>query len=162
MRFEYKCTVCRREKTYTGIGYANYSFTKSKRKYEQKIPDDVYDDKFLTDGGKTFRIIQEEIFKINHYINYLESLKQKLCELFGHDAKNDYYEHFKCECCGQYMSYKEYIDAHYNAKYRGIVDFYYDDPEKDYITFADEILDFSLPTFEDYLKDLELSEKDNP
>ncbi len=160
LRNSYKCAVCGRTCIYTEKGYS-YS---PGQKYEQKIPDDIYDDKSLTVNGKTFRMLQEEISKITQYIHYLDSLYLKLCELFGHDAVmiSDR-EDFKCRCCGKTMTYREYIDTYHQAKYRGIVNFYYDDyPEKGYILSSEGELDLSLPTFEDYQKSLATqTEKDN-
>lgn len=149
----HKCTVCGGviRRTETVWGYY------SEQKYVQKFPDDIYDDKSITtEDGKTFRMVQEEISKMNEYINYLESLKLKLCELFGHDATMiNYVEDFKCNCCGKIMGYQEYINSHHKAKYRGIVDFYYRTlPENDYIISSVGELDLSLPTFSSYQKTL--------
>lgn len=157
VRAVYKCAVCGRVWRYNGTGYGHYSV----QAYEQKIPEDIYDDKSLTEDGKTFRMVQEEISKITQYINYLNSLYLKLCELFGHDAEIiDGRENFKCKCCGKTISYREYVDTYHKAKYRGIVDFYYDNyPDKGYITSSAGKLDLSLPTFENYQKTIELKQK---
>ena len=131
------------------------------KKYERIIPDELYDDETLTTDGKSFRILQEEILKLTQYINYLYSLKLKLCELFGHDAGMiDDLENFTCKCCGKTIRYQEYIETYHRAKYRGIVDFYYGTyPEMDYIISSNEELDLSLPTFENYQKTLKLEKK---
>ena len=162
----YKCAICGRTRNCTGKGYSSYT----KNKYERIIPDDLYDDETLTTDGKSFRILQEEISKLTQYINYLYSLKLKLCELFGHDAGMiDDFENFTCKCCGKTIRYQEYIETYHRAKYRGIVNFYYDTyPEMDYIISSTEELDLSLPTFESYQKSLELEpekvqeQKDKP
>ena len=152
----YKCTVCGRVRFCKYDGHICNSFGTISLKYEQIIPDDVYDDESLTDYGKSFRMIKEEIFGKKYYIGHFALLKQKLCELFEHDVEAIDDQFFKCKCCGKtYITHKEYIDAHFGAKYRGIIDFRYEDPDKNYITSPDEELVLVLPTFEDYLKDLD-------
>lgn len=157
----YKCTVCGRKSSSRGTR-CNFSTV---QKYEQKIPDDIYDDTSLTKNGKTFRMVQEEISKTAQYINYLKSLYSKLCELFGHDILIQRYNRYttvKCKCCGIDMFFEDYIDScsKVKVKYRGIVDSRVDYRDKGYIIPADGELVLSLPTFEDYLKTKELEEQE--
>ena len=164
----YKCAVCGRTRNCNAI---DYGFQKC-QKYEKIIPDDIYDGKFLSSDGKSYRVLQEDFLKLTQYINYLHLLKSKLCELFGHDATMiNEFEDFKCKCCGKIMSHREYINSHHKAKYKGIVKYCYSYlSESVYIiSFIGED-DLSLPTFENYQNSLELDqnqtvgqeEKDKP
>ena len=79
----------------------------------------------------------QRIFEIREqYKNLADKLNEnskgfeEICSIFGHDAEITSHDHedFKCKCCGKEMGYREYINAHHAAKYRGgIVTFYYND-----------------------------------
>ncbi len=155
--YTYKCTICGRETSFTTTGYDR----RDSEKYCAYIPEDVYDNETLTTDGKTLRIIEQEILKLKEYLNYLDYLKDKMCELFGHDAIIiDYEENFKCQCCGRTLGYQEYIDAHYKAKYLGIVPFYYNDNiNGSYITRGEKESYIPLPTFEVYQRTLKKKEE---
>lgn len=146
-----KCTVCGSVTRNTGETYG----VPNVKQYKQIIPSEIYDDTTLNKDGKTLRLIEEEINKIKEEINYLNMLKIKICELFGHDAEPDCYEHFVCKCCNRIMFYQEYINTYHNAKYRGIVPFHYAIyPEKDYIISSKGDLTLSLPTYKSYQRTL--------
>ena len=147
----YKCAVCGRKTGHTSETYGVPSI----KQYKQIIPSEIYDDTSLNKDGKTLRVIEEEIQKVQEYINYLEMLKIKMCELFGHDAKPYYNEEFVCNCCNRIVSYREYINTYHNAKYRGIVPFYYSIyPEMNYIISSEGKLTLSLPTYKSYQRTL--------
>ena len=141
--FRYRCTTCGMEKTREGSVYRSPDVYY----YQEIIPSNIAD--VITN-------IDCEISIIRGYIYYLSHFNEMLCELFGHDAdmiSDD--EDFKCRCCGAEMSYQGYINAHYDAKYKGVVDYYYDEFGKEHDTDIEEsdipsIL--SLSTFESYLK----------
>ena len=123
----YKCTVC---------GHCHYSegstfSTPSRGYYERKIPIDLYDDKDLQIDGRTYRMTQEEISRLEDYIVYRQKLKKKICELAGHTMTRKSY--YKCICCGKTMSFDEYRD------------YLKDNP----ITLTRDTF-ASLPTFEEY------------
>ncbi len=158
IKWSYKCAVCGGTRNYTGKGYGN----SSNHKYEKIIPDDIYDDETLAKNGKTFRMMQEEFLKLKQYLDYIYSLKLKLCELFGHDAiRTSDLEHFKCKCCGQRISSQEYIETYHRAKYRGIVSFYYGSCQSDldWIMSPNVELDLLLLTFENHQMSLELEQR---
>lgn len=74
--------------------------------------------------------IPEQFNSLSDKINEINKALEELCSLFGHDADITSYdrENFKCKCCGKKMGYREYINAHYAAKYRGgIIPFHYED-----------------------------------
>lgn len=147
----YKCAVCGRKTGHTGETYGILNV----KQYKQIIPSEIYDDTSLNKDGKTLRVIEEKINKIKEYINYLDMLKIKMCELFGHDAKPYFDEQFVCNCCNRIVSYREYINTYHNAKYRGIVPFYYSIyPEMDYIISSEGKLTLSLPTYKSYQRTL--------
>ena len=141
--FRYRCTTCGMEKTRESSVFR----TPDVYLYQEIIPSDIAD---------VIAEIQKEILIIRGYVYYLSHFNEKLCELFGHDAdiiSDD--EDFKCHCCGKEMSYQAYINAHYDAKYKGVVDYRYDDFGREYNILIEEsdlppIL--SLTTFESYLK----------
>lgn len=153
----YTCTICGHTYTYNGKGFG-YPFTEE---CKQEIPQEVYDDESLSDDGKTYRMVKEEIGELKIYMDYLCLLKQKLCELFGHDATVDSHENFTCKCCGKYMRYSEYIDTYHAAKYKGVVDFYYNDyiGAGYYMLSPGEKLDLSLPTYESCKKSIKTKQK---
>ena len=80
----------------------------------------------------------EEFVKINQQINDINSQLleiskelEEICKLFGHDAEciEKWDETFRCKCCGKVMGYREYINAHFDAEYKGgIAPYYYEDP----------------------------------
>lgn len=150
----YKCTTCGTIKSFTTVG-----FRVCPEKYHQTIPKEAIDDITLSKNGKTLRMIEQEIPKLREYIDYLGYLKEKMCELFGHDATIIDYdrETFKCKCCGKTMSHREYIDTYYNAIYKGVVPFYYDDSIS-YITHEEGETDITLPTLEAYQRTLKKKE----
>ena len=104
--------------------------------------------------------IDEEIQKIKNYIKYLYELKEHICKLFGHDAKKiDCEENFKCKCCDRTLTYQEYINAHYNAIFIGVVPFYYEDSclynKIDEFFLSSKAKTKSkilLPSYEDFMK----------
>lgn len=146
-RNEYRCTVCGRKDVFRGSTYVQSQI----KKYVQVIPDDIYEDTTLNKNGKSLKAIEEEIQKLKEYIDYLESLKASLCNLFGHDAEPYMNETFVCKCCNRTLSYREYIDTYHAAKYRGIVPYYYDTyPEEDYIISSRSHLSSSLPSYKTY------------
>ena len=145
-RHIYKCSVCGEIYHLSGksAGYARI------HEYKQVIPEDAYDDESLSDNGRTYRMIKEEIDELKIYMDYLILLKGKICELFGHEATADAHEYFTCKCCGKLLRHDEYINDYYNARYRGVVDYYYDSyPGKNYYVISQNgELDFSLSTYE--------------
>lgn len=156
-----KCTTCGTVYTYDGTGYPSFDGCgrrgSKKPSYEQKIPDELYDDTTLREDGKTYRALLKEIEKLEQYISYLQSLYGKICELFGHDAEivNFHYQTFKCKCCKKSLSKEEYISAHYQAKYRNAVPFYYRDDSKFKLSLEKgEKLVPALPTYKVYQKSL--------
>ena len=81
---------------------------------------------------KTAQSILKHLEKSNNINNKLaENRKsfEEICTLFGHDADIICCDTFgACKCCGKRFDYREYINAHYRAKYRGgIVPFHYFD-----------------------------------
>lgn len=153
----YKCTICGHVHTFSGNSFG-YPFTEE---YCQEIPQEVYDDESISCEGKTFRMIKKEIDELKIYMDYLYLLKQKLCELFGHDATADSHENFTCKCCGKHMSYAKYIDTYHAAKYKGVVDFYYAEYNGAgyYMLSPGEELELSLPTFESCKESIKSKQK---
>ena len=155
-----KCTVCGRQKMERHTGFSGYYVVQN---YERKIPHEIYDDTTLLESGRTIKIIESEISELENYINYLLSLKERLCELFGHDARILGNEYFKCKCCEKEMGYQDYINAHYRAKYSGIIPFHYSDPYSIYnlVQEPNNINEehLNLPTYEEYQKKLVLKKE---
>lgn len=72
--------------------------------------------------------IREQFKNLTEKLNENSRDFEEICSLFGHDAEATGNEVYKCKCCGKEMGYREYINAHYAAKYKGgIVPFYYQD-----------------------------------
>ena len=166
MVLTYKCKVCGKMEKEIHKGYG-YSI--NNKNYEKEIPYEIYDDVSLSETGKSIREIEKEIEELENNINYLIFLKERICELFGHEAKrigtdavgNDI---FKCNCCEKEMVYRDYINAHYNAKYRDIIPYYYTNSKETPIYIMKEPKntqkeDLYLPTYEDYQKKLVLKKE---
>ncbi len=144
----YKCAICGRPKSITSKGYGSSSV----KRYVKTLPEEIYDDNTLTTDGKTLRMVLEKISKLEEYIDYLESLKPKLCELLGHDYVEEHDSHFtyyECKCCGKYVDYIVKTDDA--------------DIWNNYLLALSEKSDLSLPTFESYQKTLTMGKikKDN-
>ena len=158
IRKKYRCIVCGR--SYIDIvGLSELSYSNDKSHYIQKIPEEVYDDESLAIDGKTYRTIEEEKFKLEKYNDYLQFLKRKMCELFGHynsEARmiDTNYSH-KCECCGKLCTNEALLSQDY-AKYKGVFDPY----AIKYGLSVDGDLILDLPSYEEYLEITE-SKKDN-
>ena len=117
---------------------------------------------YLSKNGKSIKEIHNQILQITTYIEYLYFLREKLCELFGHDAEiiDLGHEHFECKCCGKYIGYSEYSESHYHSKILNIIGYYYGSiPNQGYTLSSLEELGLLLPTFESYQKSLELEQK---
>lgn len=141
--------MCGRKHIFRGSTYVQSQI----KKYIPVIPNEIYEDTTLNKSGKSLKIIIEEIQKLKEYIDYLESLKESLCNLFGHDAEPYMNERFICKCCNRTLSYREYIDTYHAAKYRGIIPYYYSTyPEEDYIISTRSNLSSSLPSYKNYQK----------
>lgn len=151
---KYQCTVCGRKKGFSGTTYVQPQL----KKYKQTIPTEIYEDVSLIQNGKNLKEIEEEIKRIEEQIQYLDYLKRYLCKLFGHDVEkmNGFFDDtFMCKCCNRVLSYQEYINTYHDAKYRGIVPFYYSTyPEKDYVISSKGDLTLSLPTYKSYQRTL--------
>lgn len=164
MKSVYKCKVCGNEETefHTGYGY-NVPFVDFKR----EIPYEIYDDKSLSSSGKNIRDIEKEIEELEIYIDYLMSLKTRICELFGHDVErisSGLSETFKCNCCGKEMGYQTYITAYHKSKYKDIIPYYYRDSKEIPTTIINRPKQmtekhFNLPSYEDYHKKMVLKRK---
>ena len=148
-----KCSVCGRKEKYDFWPHPET------QDYKQIIPDDVYDDVTLNENGRTYRIVIEEINKLEEYGYYLLFLRDELCRLFGHDGELINYGSYSpdyqgfCKCCGELMPMGDYIYSRKNAMYK-IFD--YDDA---YLLSSDDNYEFSLPTFESYQESLALEQK---
>lgn len=92
----YKCSVCGHDSFSEG---ATYEFPHIEYK-NQEFPKSAYDDKNLQIDGRTYRMVLEEISRLEN------NLKKKICELAGHRMKRSSY--YKCTCCGKIMSFDEY------------------------------------------------------
>lgn len=82
--------------------------------------------------AEAFLDINQKIEEIKNQLSEIVQALEEICMLFGHDAECVDWENetFKCKCCGKKMGYKEYIDAHFDAKYKGgIIPYYYHDPK---------------------------------
>ena len=99
-------------------------------------------------------MIQNEIDTLVQYIDYIRSLKGKLCEMFGHDCvlvksgSGCVIDLVECKCCGRTMPYDTYVESHKSAKYR-IMDNCrrYNLPGNDYLVTSSKDLVLSLPEF---------------
>ena len=142
----YKCSVCGNTCDFSVYRHRRTS------EYKQDVPQEAYDDESISVNGKTYRMLKEEIDELKTYIGYLGLLKEKMCELFGHDVTPEQYKSFKCKCCGKYMEYDEYVLSYNDVRYKGVVDFYCGEyPCKAYyVTGLCDNLDLSLPTYESY------------
>ena len=155
---EYRCTICGRIVRKMGLGYTPIS-PKQYKPYKQKIPNEVFDDESIAVDGKTFRAVKEEMQTLDEYINYLNSLKSRICELFGHVVKSIIFNgDYQCLCCGKLLSSKRYIDSNHNAKYRGVVnESYFCSPSSSYDISSDNFMFLPIPSFENYKMSLEKS-----
>ena len=157
--YKFKCSVCKNVKISSGKNHGHYL----PKKYKQEIPQEIYDDEAYAIDGKTFRTLKEEIDELKTYIDYLDFLKIKLCELFGHDSTEmNSIRYYDCKCCGKSISESDYIISHRNAKYKGVVvnirgEGYYGIGQ--YIISPIEELTTSLPTFESYKEMLNSEQK---
>lgn len=151
-RNTYKCVICGRERSYTSKTFSRGWMPKG---YSREIPQDLYDDTTLREDGKSLNMLMREYEELEEYIEYLESLLEYLCAIFGHDAimTDAFNEKFKCNCCGKSMGYQQYINNHHQAIYRGVVPFHYITlPEGDYVIPSRTKLTLSLPTYAKYQK----------
>lgn len=115
-------------------------------------------------SSKTIKMLKNDCLNIRNYINYLLSLKERMCELFGHDvvpSDRAIYgdDCFKCICCGKNLESYEYIRDYQNAKYKNIIPYYYSRNEEiptyivnDPKNTCEE--NMYLPTYEEYQKNL--------
>jgi hypothetical protein len=148
-----KCSVCGRKEKYDFWPHPET------QDYKQIIPDDVYDDVTLNENGRTYRIVIEEINKLEEYGYYLGFLRNELCRLFGHDGEMINYGGYSpdyqgyCKCCGKLMPMCDYTYSRKNAMYR-----IFDDDDA-YLLSSDDKYEFSLPTFESYQESLALKQK---
>ena len=81
--------------------------------------------------AEEFLKVYKQVSDITNELSNIKQNLEEICTLFGHDAEciDKENEVFRCKCCGKEMRYKEYIDAHFNATYRGgIVPYHYRDP----------------------------------
>ena len=92
----YKCSVCGHDSFCEG---ATYEFPHIEYK-NQEFPKSAYDDKNLQKDGRTYRMVLEEISRLE------DNFKKRICELAGHRMKRSSY--YKCTCCGKIMSFDEY------------------------------------------------------
>ncbi|MBQ2639956.1 MAG: hypothetical protein IJF92_04305 [Bacilli bacterium] len=92
----YKCSICGHD--YFSEG-ATYEFPHIEYK-KQEFPKSAYDDKNLQIDGRTYRMVLEEISRLE------DNFKKRICELAGHRMKRSSY--YKCTCCGKIMSFDEY------------------------------------------------------
>ena len=100
--FTSKCTVCGAN---SYIELPIYSFP-DKDIYKKELPDGIYDDQSLTINGKTYRMTEEEISRLEDYLSYLHSLKRNICNLVGHTMERK--RQYRCFCCGKTMSWNDY------------------------------------------------------
>lgn len=92
----YKCSICGHDFFSEG---ATYEFPHIEYK-NQEFPKSAYDDKNLQIDGRTYRMVLEEISRLE------DNFKKRICELAGHRMKRSSY--YKCTCCGKIMSFDEY------------------------------------------------------
>lgn len=81
--------------------------------------------------AEEFLKVYKQVSDITNELSNIKQNLEEICTLFGHDAEcvDKENEVFRCKCCGKEMRYQEYIDAHFNATYRGgIVPYHYRDP----------------------------------
>lgn len=151
-RNTYKCVVCGRQTSYTT---KTFSRGGDRSVYHREIPEELYDDTTLREDGKTLNDLTQEYNDLWEYYEYLQSLLEELCTLFGHDAvmTDMCSERFKCNCCGKSMSYQEYINNHHRAIYRGVVPFHYVTlPEMEYVIPSRAKLALTLPSYDSFKK----------
>ena len=139
-----ECTVCG-AKSYNTI--TTYSVPHIGI-YKMEIPESMYDDTELKVDGRTYRMIEKEIIRLEDYIKYRNFLKPKICEVAGHTMKKG--SICSCICCGKQMTWEEYDNY---LKYNPII-------------LSREAF-MQLPTFEEYQKNKEIngesqSESDSP
>ena len=92
----YKCSICGHD---SFSDAATYEFPHIEYK-NQEFPKSAYDDKNLQKDGRTYRMVLEEISRLE------DNFKKRICELAGHRMKRSSY--YKCTCCGKIMSFDEY------------------------------------------------------
>lgn len=132
----YKCSVCGKQY------YSVHPLRSPEIEYKGcKLPDSAYDDKNLQIDGRTYRMVEEEISRLEDYLAYRQYLKKKICELAGHTMKRS--NNYICVCCGKTMSYSDYRNY----------------LECSPITLTRDTF-LSLPTFEDYLNEIKTSEEE--
>ena len=111
--FEKRCTICG-----DSIFYHNYETVfgiyPSTTAYEQEIPNGIYDNINYSRDGKTVKMIDDEIEENERYLEYLKSLKRRLCSIFGHDADDDAFVNI-CSCCGEFLSREEVEKSYKNC-----------------------------------------------
>ncbi len=135
----YCCAVCGAYDSYEGAMYGVPN-----RQYKKHgFPEDAYDDLNVQKDGRTYRMVQEEISRLENYLAYCQYLKNKICELAGHTVEKD--GECKCICCGKTMSYYEYNKC-LNANSKTVTNDYFS----------------SLPSFEEYQDQIKQERESNP
>lgn len=146
----YKCIYCGHEVTREekdGIYIV--------KQFERKLPKEIgYQDtnKFSLEYVQN---TYNEYLILNKYVNYLNYLKSKICDLFGHEICCKYNKEYHfCKCCGKIMNKdisRLMFDSPYT--YKVMTRTYFRDIN--YITYPNKDIELSLPTFEEYLEELE-------
>ena len=101
-----KCTTCGKEFVDDGVVYGIPHIVY----YKRKLPDSIYDDNSLKENGKTYRMVQVEISRIEDYIKLRQDYSKKVCSLAGHTMEKIKGGDFRCTCCGETMNPWYYYD----------------------------------------------------